>query len=178
MDDEDEIDRQIRELQERKARFQREAADAKRDLENAKKKKEAERARKLATLAALQQDISGLAASVVASETGIRRIIDVDGSSSSDNDDMSVLTKADDEEKKSVTVSSVTSTRHEKDGKKSIKDADGRSYRVYNKLVAAEAVRYNLHAMRLTDPKRVNVLFGEEQVQMVPSVWLEVLKKK
>ena len=185
MDDEDDIDRQIRELQERKARLQQEAADAKRDLENAKKKKEAERAKKLATLAALQKDISGLASSVVASETGIRRIIDVDESSSSDSDDMSMLTKegdgrllADEEGKKSATVSSVTSARLEKDGKKSIKDADGRIYRVYNKLVAAEAVRYNLHATRLTDPRRINVLFGEEQIQMAPSVWLDVLKKK
>ena len=133
MDDDDEIDRQIHELEAAEACLKKEAADAKRDLEQAKKAKDAERAQKLARLASLQANVTKLAASVVASETGIKSILDVDESSSSENDDVSLLTKegderllADDRGKKSATVSSITSARHEKDGKKSIKDADGR----------------------------------------------------
>ena len=74
--------------------------------------------------------------------------------------------------------SSTRSRRRVADGKKQITDSDGRAYRVYNKIKGAEAIRANLHAVRLTDPFRLDVLLGEERIQLVPSVWLSILEKK
>ena len=76
-------------------------------------------------------------------------------------------------------LGSSTMSRHRvADGKKQITDADGRAYRVYNKIKGAEAIRANLHTVRLTDPFRLDVLLGEERIQLVPSVWLSILEKK
>jgi hypothetical protein len=74
--------------------------------------------------------------------------------------------------------SSTTSRHRVADGKRQITDADGRAYRVYNKIKGAEAIRANLHTVRLTDPFRLDVLLGEERIQLVPSVWLSILEKK